>query len=72
MYRLEGDLNKAIDQYETILKDYTDALGTKHPLTVDVHKKLEAARRELAEQEDSSHIEERGTQGRGAPTPAGH
>ena len=72
VYRLEGDLNKAIDQYETILKDCTDALGTKHPLTVDVHKKLEAARRELAEQEDSSHIEERGTQGRGAPTPAGH
>ena len=72
VYRLEGDLNKAIDQYETILKDCTDALGTKHPLTVDVHKKLEAARRELAEQEDSSHIEERGTQGRGTPTPAGH
>ena len=72
VYRLEGDLNKAIDQYETILKDCTDALGTKHPLTVDVHKKLEAARRELAEQEDSSHIEERGTQGRSAPTPAGH
>ena len=58
MHRLAGDLNKAIDEYETVLKDCTDALGTEHPLTVDVRKNLEAARRELARQKGESSTEE--------------
>ena len=57
VYRLAGYLNKAIDEYETVLKDCTEALGTEHPLTVDVRENLEAARRELARQKGESSIE---------------
>ena len=58
-YALNGELAEAVGRYESVLKDCANALGTQHPLTVDVRESLEAARRELAEQEESSHTEER-------------
>ena len=58
-YALNGELAEAVGRYESVLKDCTNALGTQHPLTVDVRESLEAARRELAEQEGTSHTEER-------------
>ena len=58
-YALNGELAEAVGRYESVLKDCTNALGTQHPLTVDVRENLEAARRELAEQEETSHTEER-------------
>ena len=57
-YALNGELAEAVGRYESVLKDCTNALGAQHPLTVDVCENLEAARRELAEQEDTSHSEE--------------
>ena len=57
-YALNGELAEAVGRYESVLKDCVNALGTQHPLTVDVCENLEAARRELAEQEESSHTEE--------------
>jgi hypothetical protein avisC_02045 len=57
-YALNGELAEAVGRYESVLKDCANALGTQHPLTVDVRENLEAARRELAEQEESSHTEE--------------
>ena len=57
-YALNGELAEAVGRYELVLKDCVNALGTQHPLTVDVRENLEAARRELAEQEESSHTEE--------------
>ncbi len=57
-YALNGELAEAVSRYESVLKDCTNALGTEHPLTVDVRESLEAARRELAEQEGTSHTEE--------------
>jgi hypothetical protein len=57
-YALNGELAEAVGRYESVLKDCTNALGTEHPLTVDVRESLEAARRELAEQEGTSHTEE--------------
>jgi hypothetical protein avisC_02045 len=58
-YALNGELAEAVGRYESVLKDCTNTLGTQHPLTVDVRENLEAARRELAEQEETSHTEER-------------
>ena len=58
-YALYGELAEAVGRYESVLKDCMNALGTQHPLTVDVCENLEAARRELAEQEETSHTEER-------------
>lgn len=58
-YALNGELAEAVGRYESVLKDCVNALGTQHPLTVDVRESLEAARRELAEQEGTSHTEER-------------
>ena len=58
-YALNGELAEAVGRYESVLKDCTNALGTQHPLTVDVRENLEAARRELAQREDSSPTEER-------------
>ena len=58
-YALNGELAEAVGRYESVLKDCVNALGTQHPLTVDVCENLEAARRELAEQEETSHTEER-------------
>ncbi|MEZ7671378.1 tetratricopeptide repeat protein [Pauljensenia sp. 20925_1_34] len=58
-YALNGELAEAVGRYESVLKDCMNALGTQHPLTVDVCENLEAARRELAEQEETSHTEER-------------
>lgn len=58
-YALNGELAEAVGRYESVLKDCVNALGTQHPLTVDVCESLEAARRELAEQEETSHTEER-------------
>lgn len=52
-YALNGELAEAVGRYESVLKDCTNALGTQHPLTVDVRESLEAARRELAEQEET-------------------
>ena len=57
-YALNGELAEAVGRYELVLKDCVNALGTQHPLTVEVRENLEAARRELAEQEQSSHTEE--------------
>ena len=57
-YALNGELAEAVGRYESVLKDCANALGTQHPLTVDVRENLEAARRELAEQEETSHTEE--------------
>ena len=56
-YALNGELAEAVGRYESVLKDCTNALGAQHPLTVDVCENLEAARRELAQQEDDSAAE---------------
>ena len=57
-YLLVGRTGEAISQYEQLLKDCTDVLGPGHPLTETVRDNLEAARRELAQREDSSPTEE--------------
>ena len=57
-YLLVGRTGEAISQYEQLLKDCTDVLGPRHPLTETVRDNLEAARRELAQREDSSPTEE--------------
>ena len=58
-YRRAGQYADAITLYEQLLTDSIRVLGEDHPLTTTVRENLEAARRELAEQEETSHTEER-------------
>ena len=57
LYASAGLLNAAVPLYEDLLSDYQRILGTEHPLTKTVRENLEAARRELAQQEDDSAAE---------------
>ncbi len=57
-YESAGRLTEAITLYEQVLTDRIRVLGEDHPLTKTVLENLEAARRELAQQEDSSPTEE--------------
>ena len=52
LYASAGLLNAAVPLYEDLLSDYQRILGTEHPLTKTVRENLEAARRELEQQED--------------------
>ena len=57
-YESAGRLTEAITLYEQVLTDRIRVLGEDHPLTKTVRENLEAARRELAQREDSSPTEE--------------
>lgn len=57
LYASAGLLNATVPLYEDLLSDYQRILGTEHPLTKTVRENLEAARRELAQQEDDSAAE---------------
>ena len=57
-YFAAGRLEEAITLYEQVLTDSISVLGEDHPLTKTVRENLEAARRELAQREDSSPTEE--------------
>ena len=61
-YESAGRLQEAIGLFERLLGGCLRILGPDHPLTATVRKSLEAARRELAEREESSPTEERGAQ----------
>ena len=61
-YASDGNLPEAIMRWHAVCADCLRILGPDHPLTEIVREKLEAARHELAQQEDGSHTEERGTQ----------
>ena len=56
-YALAGNLPEAIKQWEIIYADSKRLLGEAHPFTATVRENLEAARRELAQQEDDSAAE---------------
>ena len=58
-YLRAGQHADAIALYEQLLTDSIRVLGEDHPLTTTVRENLEAARRELAKQEESSPTEER-------------
>ena len=58
-YRRAGRYDDAIKILEDTLSKSTDTLGDNSLLTVEVRTHLEVARRELAEQEETSHTEER-------------
>ena len=58
-YRRAGRYDDAIKILEDTLSKSTDTLGDNSLLTVEVRTHLEAARRELAQREDSSPTEER-------------
>ena len=57
-----GRTDDAVSHFEQTFTKIARALGEDHPLTMSERENLEAARRELAQQEDGSHTEERGTQ----------
>ena len=57
-YESAGRLEEAIALFEQVLPDSIRVLGEDHPLTKTVRENLEAARRELAQREDSSPTEE--------------
>ena len=57
-YHAAGRLTEAITLYEQVTKDCARILGEDHPLTKTVRENIEAARRELAQREDSSPTEE--------------
>ena len=61
-YESAGRLQEAIGLFDRLLGGCLRILGPDHPLTATVRKSLEAARRELAEREESSPTEERGAQ----------
>ena len=61
-YASDGNLPEAIMRWHAVCADCLRILGPDHPLTEIVRENLEAARRKLAQQEDGSHTEERGTQ----------
>ena len=54
LYASAGLLNAAVPLYEDVLSDYQRLLGTEHPLTKTVRENLEAARQELARQEEAA------------------
>ena len=58
-YEQAGDLPKAISMYEELHNDYIRIYGADDESTIEVRDRLEAARRELAQREDSSPTEER-------------
>lgn len=57
-YRLAGDLNKAIKIFKDTLTKSMRIFGDNHTLTAMIKEHLEAARRELAQQEGDSCTEE--------------
>ena len=61
-YESAGRLTEAIIRWQAVCADCLRILGPDHPLTATVRKNLEAARRELAQQEDGSRTVEQGTQ----------
>ena len=56
-YASDGNLPEAIVRWQALCADCLHILGPDHPLTVTVRENLEAARRELAQQEDDSAAE---------------
>ena len=58
-YEQAGDLPKAISMYEELHNDYIRIYGADDESTIEVRDRLEAARRELAQQQDGSRTEER-------------
>ena len=57
LYASAGLLNAAVPLYEDVLSDYQRILGLEHPLTKTVRENLEAAKRELEQQEEDSAAE---------------
>ena len=57
-YHAAGRLTEAIALYEQVLPDCLRVLDPDHPLTATVRENLDAARRELAQRDDSSPTEE--------------
>ena len=57
-HALDGNLAEAIKQWQSVWIDCHKFLGPAHPLTGTVRENLEAARRELEQQEEDSANEE--------------
>ena len=56
-YEQAGDLPKAISMYEDLHNDYIRIYGPDHESTIEVRDRLEAAKRELEQQEEDSAAE---------------
>ena len=56
-YASDGNLPEAIVRWQALCADCLHILGPDHPLTVTVRENLEAARRELAQQEEDTPAE---------------
>ena len=56
-YEQAGDLPKAISMYEDLHNDYIQIFGADHESTIEVRDRLEAAKRELEQQEEDSAAE---------------
>ena len=56
-YEQAGDLPKAISMYEDLHNDYIQMYGPDHESTIEVRDRLEAAKRELEQQEEDSAAE---------------
>ena len=56
-YEQAGDLPKAISMYEDLHNDYIHIYGADHDSTIEMRDRLEAAKRELEQQEDDSAAE---------------
>ena len=56
-YEQAGDLPKAISMYEDLHNDHIRIYGPDHEKTIEVRDRLEAAKRELEQQEDGSAAE---------------
>ncbi|WP_276740733.1 tetratricopeptide repeat protein [Actinomyces bouchesdurhonensis] len=56
-YEQAGDLPKAISMYEDLHNDYIRIYGADHESTIEVRDRLEAAKRELEQQEEDSATE---------------
>ena len=56
-YEPAGDLPKAISMYEDLHNDYIRIYGPDHESTIEVRDRLEAAKRELEQQEEDSAAE---------------
>ena len=56
-YEQAGDLPKAISMYEELHNDYIRIYGADDESTIEVRDRLEAAKRELEQQEDGSAAE---------------
>ena len=59
LYYAAGSTDEATPLFEQLLTDNIRILGDDHPLTTTVRENLEAARRELEQQEEDSANEER-------------